>query len=332
MESAMPQMRVRPAWQRIVGDVIRTIGDYVLVVLWGTVGLLILSTLVGYLPYSDRPGPGWHGAGQTASLSVVWFFLWWAGFAARSVATVGLVLFVGARILQLIKCPFWLIRVIGALASGFLSLYVIAGLGWYIAVAAVPVYAAGVLGLAFGAFLLLPTSGSKIRQISARHWIALGAPLMIVIVGAGTHYVRSLSDQRLEVVFVKWNELPQDLALDAEGGVRVPLSGEELSQLRSAGLRGTLTVVGTSTQGSGPNARMVIVMKAQPTSPVILQQPNQAAIIYVQNSDDWNRYPGDAPVLSRTVDLSTPPEFPTQTHYWVQLASGGRSGGMATRW
>lgn len=332
MESPPLQALERPAWQRLIGDLIRTVGDYLLLVLWGTFGVLVLSTLVGYLPYSDRPGPGWHGVGQTASLSAVWYFLSWAGFAALYVAVVGLMLFVGARILQLIKCPRWLIRIIGALASGFLSLYVIAGVGWYIAIAALPVYAAGALGAAFGAFLLVPNSGPKIRRTRSRHWFALGAPLVILGLGAGTSYVRSLSDQQLEVVFVKWNELPQDLALDLEGGVRVPLTAEEMSRLRAAGLRGTLTVTGASTHGSGPDARMLILMKSQPTSSVTLQQPNQSAIIYVQDGDNWNRYPSDARLLDRTVELFSPSEAPTQTQYLVRLASGARSGGTAAIW
>ena len=332
MGLAESQPRPRPAWQSFVLDLLRTLGDYVLFVLWGTVGVLILSTVIGYLPYSDRPGPGWLGAAQTASLSVVWFFLSWAGFAAIHVVKIGLVLFVVARVLRLIRCPRWAIRVIGALVSGFLSLYIIAGLGWYIAVAEFPVLAAGLLGVVFGGFFLLPRDGSSHGSIRARHVVALAAPVLIVIVGAGIQYVRALSDQRLELVFVKWDEQPQDLALDEESGIRVALRDEELDRLRSVGLRGRLTVVSTSTQGSGPASRMVVVMKAQPTSPVTLRQPDKAAVIYVQNGDQWTRYPSDVPVLARTVELSTSPDSPHHTVFMAQLASGAGSGGIAAIW
>jgi len=318
---------------RVAVDLVRTTGAYMLLVLWGTVAVLVVSTLVGYLPYSDRPGPGWQGVQHTLSVAGVWFFLSWAGFAAVHVFTVGIMLFLGARILQLIMIPRWIIRVLGAPTSAFLSLYVVAGVGWYIAIAPFPVYAAGVLGFAFGAFLLVPTQDdADAQRPRARHWIALGAPIVIVGLGAGMSYVRSLSDQRLQVVFVKWDDLPQEGGIVAKTGAGPPLATEELDQLRSAGLRGTLTVVGSFTQGSGPDARMVVVMKTQPLSPVTLYQPDQGKMVYVQDQENWARYPSDAPVLDRLVELYTPAESPSHTRFWVQLASGAQSGGTATTW
>src|SRR5712692_1562273 len=50
---------------------------WTLTVAGGVFLVLILLTLIGYLPYSDRPGPGWQGA-HLPSLQEVGFFLGWA--------------------------------------------------------------------------------------------------------------------------------------------------------------------------------------------------------------------------------------------------------------
>lgn len=190
----------------IAQDFIRTTGDYVLLVLWGSAVVLVLSTLVGYLPYSDRPGPGWDGVQQTASWANLWFVASWIAFSAIYVFAAGVILYLGARLLALIRAPRWLVSVIGGIASGCASLYLIAAMGWYIAVDTFPVYAAGILGLLFGGFLLPKRINEHGNRPQWRHWAALGAPLVIFFLSTGTVYVKSFSDQRLELIFVRWTE------------------------------------------------------------------------------------------------------------------------------
>src|SRR5262249_43992708 len=49
----------------------------------------------------------------------------------------------------------WFLAVPAALIFGFLALYIMAAIGWYIAISGAAVIAAGVLGVAFGALCFL---------------------------------------------------------------------------------------------------------------------------------------------------------------------------------
>ena len=74
-----PDMRHNTALWRRVGrfflDWLKSLGLYAVVVSAGTLLFLVGSSAVGYLAYSDRPGPGW-GRG-IFSWSEVKFFVGW---------------------------------------------------------------------------------------------------------------------------------------------------------------------------------------------------------------------------------------------------------------
>jgi hypothetical protein len=62
-----------------------------------------------------------------------------------------------ARILERAHTPRIAVAVVAALCAGFVSGYLVAGIGWYIAIGAPAVYVAMLLGVLFGS-LLLPRS------------------------------------------------------------------------------------------------------------------------------------------------------------------------------
>ncbi len=144
--------------KRLVWDLLKSVGLYLLVVVGGIVCFLCLAPVFGYLPYSDRPGPGWIGRfpGITWGdfLGVVSFLLGWALLLTPYAIVAALILFGVARLLERIRTPRLIVAVVGALLAGFVSGYIVEGIGWYIAIAEPPVHVAELLGIIFGAWLL----------------------------------------------------------------------------------------------------------------------------------------------------------------------------------
>jgi hypothetical protein len=58
--------------KRIIFDVLRVFCRYAVIVIGGTCLFLIVVQLVGYLPCSDRPGPGWYGLFPKITLADCW--------------------------------------------------------------------------------------------------------------------------------------------------------------------------------------------------------------------------------------------------------------------
>jgi len=125
------------------------------VIVFGTALFMFLCQFVGFLPYSDRPGPGFYGWFPLRSLSDIggaaWFQLGLAPFFAMY-AIPALTIFLALRLTTINR---WFLAVPAALVFGFLAFYLMAGIGWYIAISGTAVIAAGVLGIAFGAVCFL---------------------------------------------------------------------------------------------------------------------------------------------------------------------------------
>src|SRR5437870_3275669 len=120
-----------------------TVGG-VLAVSGGTFLFLLLASSIGYLPYSDRPGPGWYG-GHLPEWQEVRFF---AGFAFRMLALFAVIwtafVFLFGSILAALRLPRVAIGIVTGLLSAWLAMFGIAAAGWMIAIAAAPVYVAGI--------------------------------------------------------------------------------------------------------------------------------------------------------------------------------------------
>jgi hypothetical protein len=129
------------------------------IIVFGTALFIFLCQLVGFLPYSDRPGPGFYGWFPLRTLSDIggaaWFDLSFGIFAAPFFLMYAILILTLFLALRLSTINRWFLAVPAALVFGFLSLYVMGGIGWYIAISGVAIIAAGVLGLAFGALCFL---------------------------------------------------------------------------------------------------------------------------------------------------------------------------------
>jgi hypothetical protein len=116
--------------------------------------LMLLINCIGYLPYSDRPGPGWqapHFPGKE-ELGFYFGFALYLGIPSLLYAAGQTLL---AFVYELCSLPKWVMRVLGALIGYIASGLLMAGAGWMIAIAPVGVYIASACGLLWG-LLVMP--------------------------------------------------------------------------------------------------------------------------------------------------------------------------------
>lgn len=151
--------------------------------------------------------------------------------------------------------------------------------------------------------------------------LALGKPLSTFMTG----------DQSVEVVSLKWLPGPQPLTLRDSDVERL---GGRPGLLQDTGISGALTFSASSGEvGRGKPARAVIIMYRQLNEPVSLPQPDGTEIIYVQREDGWSKYPADAPVSDRKINLwADPGDSNRTTRYSVERADGSHQGGTLFIW
>ena len=119
-------------------------------------GLFLYMTIVisiGYLPYSDRPGPGWYKKPFGISWDetrYIWSFILFLGIYILGTLIIVYFLF---RLFRLIGYNRITYSILGGLIIGFLSLYWTYGIGWYIAIDGSTILTGGILGLIYGATL-----------------------------------------------------------------------------------------------------------------------------------------------------------------------------------
>ena len=139
-------------------DLFKSVGLYLIVVVGGTVAFLSLAPVVGYVPYSDRPGTGWFGRFPAISwaefIGNLRFMVGWARLFVWHAVILAVLIFLLARSLELVRAPRLVVAIICAVVSAFFTGFLMEAAGWFIAIGAAPVYFSMFLGLVFGALLL----------------------------------------------------------------------------------------------------------------------------------------------------------------------------------
>ena len=124
-----------------------------LIILGGLFLYMTIAISIGYLPYSDRPGPGWYKKPFGISweeISYIWSFILFLGIYILGTLIIVYFLF---RLFRLIGYNRIIYSILGGLIIGFLSLYWTYGIGWYIAIDGSTILTGGILGLIYGATL-----------------------------------------------------------------------------------------------------------------------------------------------------------------------------------
>jgi len=299
----------------LLRDYALAVGWYVTFIAVGLVVTLTVSSAVGYLPYSDRPGPGWIG--PSFSFGQLGFYASWGVLLLIPTALYGSVLFAYHRLLRWLDAPLLLVRLIAAVSAGVIAFVLAAGVGWYIAIAAFPVWIAAGLGVVWGAVLLPrylgragPHRTPKV-QWAAIAVLLLAGPLELYRVFFMPNYGQNL---QLNVVRVTH----EDKAPPTQD--RLPnLEPQEIALLDSLfpHARVERGMTGSSSSGADDHtARMLIVLTGPLPTEARLRVPKGTSAAYVQEGDTWHLYPPNAPTLTDRVRLATGARPSEMTFAW----------------
>jgi len=116
--------------------------------------LLLAINCSGYLPYSDRPGPGWQPP-HLPSREELGFFWGFSLLLLRGTAIYSLIFTLVSFVFELLSLPKWVVRLLTAVPAFLATGFMMAAAGWFIAISALGVWVAAVCGLLW-AVLLLP--------------------------------------------------------------------------------------------------------------------------------------------------------------------------------
>ena len=147
--------------------------------------LLVMVESIGYLPYSDRPGPGWHMLPHVPRGPEWEFFAGFSLLLLGPAAFCGFLFAVSGLILGFCSMPRWALRVFAAPTTFLASGLVMAGTGWLIAVSALGVYLAAGCGLFWGLFVFPRLVPQMNRSLSTPARIAL--PILMLL--GGTYWL-----------------------------------------------------------------------------------------------------------------------------------------------
>lgn len=160
--------------------VARRLGAFVVLVIGGLSLLLLGGSFIGFLLYSDRPGPGYYGPAFSFDLQEGRFLLTFLGFLVVPVTFAGAVVLAVESLEVRLRLPTPSVRIAGALAAGLFTGLVTAGVGWYIALSGEAAGLALLIG-ALSAFIVFP------RRISlgfaGSGWRALLRGVVVTILG-----------------------------------------------------------------------------------------------------------------------------------------------------
>jgi hypothetical protein len=163
---------------------------------------LVAVNSIGYLPYSDRPGPGWQ-APHLPFPAELKFFVGFAVLLLPASALYGSFFAIGAAILSFCRLPRWTLRTVAVVPAFLAGGLVMAGVGWFIAISTVGVYmAAGCAGL-WGLFIFPALVPSTTRVLP--HAARVAIPVLLSF--AGTYLLvrqmlpdPGLTNAKIEVV------------------------------------------------------------------------------------------------------------------------------------
>jgi hypothetical protein len=144
---------LRSQFGRFIQQLILAVVGYEALVIGGIALFMAGGMLLGYLPYTDRPGPGWYGSRQTIrELPMIWQWLRLNPWAPPIYAAA---IFLLMRVLSLVpRLPRMVVRIAGSLIAAAVAVLWVAATGWYFSLSLSVQWAALGFAVAYGAWFL----------------------------------------------------------------------------------------------------------------------------------------------------------------------------------
>lgn len=147
-------------------DALKVYGIYLVVVVLGTGVLMFLADSIGFLSYSDRPGPGWYGFHPHISIADLQFLF---GFVVTTTIFSALFLLIPCTVLLTVALRRLRVNVVIAAlmlvpSYAYATLELFAGAGWYIAISDIFVLIAAALSIPF-AIAMSTSNGIRIGRL-----------------------------------------------------------------------------------------------------------------------------------------------------------------------
>lgn len=263
------------------------------------VSLLVLINCAGYLPYSDRPGPGWQPA-HLPSTEELQFFFEFAVLILRGSAHYGLGFAVAAPILGFCRLPRWSLRIL-ATPTAFLSAGLfMANAGWMIAISSSGVYLAACCGATWGLFVfprLVPV-GRHAPPMAVR----IGLPT-VVLTGAVYLLIRpflpdpALTNAKIEVI--QRNDKGADIRQLDLGFLGRSVAQEAKGQQKYV----SLARMEFTTDGRNQVSVLLVVDDAKPVAGTF-HLPRTGNAIYRQSRGVWKQERSEGRNSAISVELT----------------------------
>lgn len=280
----------------------------------GTSVVLLLCSSFGYLPYSDRPGPGWwwrvHWPSWAETATYIGFAPWFAYFCLYF----GCGFFGLSLVLGVASTPRWLNRLLGGAIAAAAAGLAVMGAGWILALSSIGPDAAFVLGLLYGVFLFPRFIQPRTQPITT--WMRISAvscatALFLYWIASPFLSKRPVPDVNYDLIRVT----PGEKAVTATAF----LGSEFAAGLAVLDLRGdTHGGIGGGGGGSGQNAPPIDI-ELIALEPIMkearLAIPNTGNVIYVLKNGSWTAHPSVMQKDKRTLTVKPG----TDPHY-----DGGR--------
>ncbi|HEY5328911.1 MAG TPA: hypothetical protein VIJ79_03425 [Acidobacteriaceae bacterium] len=262
--------------------------------------LLLIVNCIGYLPYSDRPGPGWQRP-HLPSKEELQFFLGFAMLMLKPTAIYSTGFAIAGTLFRLCSLPRWLIRLIAALPAFLAAGLMMAGVGWMIAISSFGVYLAAGCGLVWALFIFPLLIAPRAVHLPLAARIALPTALVLSgLLGLLYPMLPRTPEAAVNVDLMRLTPGTQPYTGLPAGpfGAEIPRIVQNLN-LRGDIHGGEQLMQGNSGTSDGIEA---LFIATQPiTHHQSLNLPAHGAVVYVLAGDKWTAYPTIGKKDKRTI-------------------------------
>ena len=262
--------------------------------------VLVLVNCAGYLPYSDRPGPGW----QMPHLPTGDELRFFVGFASRllgATAFYGLIFAAAGLVLGFCLLPRWALRVLAAPTAFLTGGLIMAAGGWMIAISSMGIYAAAGCGALWGLFVF----PGLVPRMSYTLPTAARLALPIVMLAGSTYWLvkpllpdPELTNAKIEVI--RRNSAGAEFSQIDLGYVGPSIA----SEAKGSGKYVSVDRLEFTTEGKNQVRVLLIIDDERPVAHTFLL-PRSGDAIYRQSQGAWSEERAGARNSKVSLELSS---------------------------